>query len=274
MHDKTVLITGASSGIGKVAARELAAAGAHVIMVARPSPWAESAHREVAAAGRADLEWADLSSQAQIRALAARLSERPISVLINNAGAVFPTRQLSADGIEATFATNHLAYFLLTQLLLPTLKAQVPARIVNVASDAHRRGHIDLGDLQAQKRYRSFRAYSDSKLANVLFTAELARRLVGTGVTANCLHPGVVRSGFARQYGGIKKWVWKLGGLFMISPGEGARTIVYLASSPAVAGVSGQYFQRCHAVEPSRAARDPDLARGLWNASEQLVAPR
>jgi retinol dehydrogenase-12 len=273
MRGKTVVITGASSGIGKVAARELAAAGAHVIVVARPSPWAEAAHREIAAVGRADLEWADLSSQVQIRELAARLGDRPISVLINNAGAVFPTRQLSPDGIEATLATNHLGSFLLTQLLLPTLKANAPARIVNVASDAHRRGRIDLDDLQAQTRYRSFRVYSNSKLANVLFTAELARRLAGTGVTANCLHPGVVRSGFARQYSGITKWIWKLGGLFMISPEHGARTMIYLASSPAVAGVSGQYFQRCRAVVPSRAARDPELARRLWDASEAMVAP-
>lgn len=271
MHGKTVVITGASSGIGKVTARALAAAGAHVIMVARPSPWAEAAHREIAAAGRADLEWADLSSQAQVRSLAERLRDRPISVLINNAGAVFPTRQLSVDGVEATFATNHLGSFLLTQLLLPTLKANAPARIVNVASDAHRRGHIDLNDLQAEKRYRSFRVYSDSKLANVLFTAELARRLEGSGVTANCLHPGVVRSGFARQYSGLMKWIWKVGGLFMISPKKGARTIVYLASAPDVADISGQYFQRCRAVEPSRAARDPDLARGLWEASERML---
>ncbi len=272
MHGKTVLITGASSGIGKVAARELAGAGAHVIMVARPSPWAEAAYRDVAAAGHADVEWADLSSQAQIHDLAARLRGRPIHVLINNAGAVFPTRQLTVDGIEATFATNHLGYFLLSQLLLPTLKANAPARIVNVASDAHRRGRIDLGDLQAEKRYRSFRVYSNSKLANVLFTAELARRLRDTGVTANCLHPGVVRTGFARQYNGLMKWVWKVGGLFMISPEQGAHTIVFLASSPGVAGVNGQYFQRCHPVTPSRAARDPELARRLWAESERLIA--
>jgi NAD(P)-dependent dehydrogenase (short-subunit alcohol dehydrogenase family) len=245
-------------------------------MVARPSAWAEQAHREVAAAGRADLELADLSSQAEIRALAARLQDRlqRLDVLVNNAGSIIPERRLTADGLEATFATNHLGYFLLTSLLLDTLKASAPSRIVNVASDAHRRGHIDLDDLQADKSYRPFRAYSDSKLANVLFTYELARRLAGTGVTANSLHPGVVRTGFGREYRGVMKLVWRIGGLFMISAVQGARTIVYLASSPDVAGVTGEYFARCRPVTSSTASRDAELARRLWEASEKLTAAR
>jgi NAD(P)-dependent dehydrogenase (short-subunit alcohol dehydrogenase family) len=197
-----------------------------------------------------------------------------LHVLVNNAGATLLQRQLSVDGLEATFATNHLAYFLLTGLLLPRLRVSAPARIVNVASDAHRFGRLELDDLQSERRYRAMRVYARSKSANILFTQELARRIAGSGVSANALHPGGIRSNLGRSDGKALEVVRKLVGLFLKTPEEGARTSLYLASSPEVEGVSGRYYAKCRERTPAAHARDPELARRLWERSEELTGCR
>jgi NAD(P)-dependent dehydrogenase (short-subunit alcohol dehydrogenase family) len=216
---------------------------------------------------------ADLSSQQQIRDLAGRFRARHdrLDVLINNAGGLWMQRQLSVDGLEMTFGVNHLAYFLLTQLLLDTLRASAPARIVNVSSDAHRRAVLDFDNLQGERGYGGWRAYCRSKLANLLFTYELDRRLRGTGVTVNALHPGWVATGFARDNGWRGWLLQRAAGLFALSPEEGARTVIYLASSAAVADVSGRYFVREQAVPSSPASYDEAAARRLWEVSEGLT---
>jgi NAD(P)-dependent dehydrogenase (short-subunit alcohol dehydrogenase family) len=208
-----------------------------------------------------------------VRQLAADVRSRcdRLDVLVNNAGAVFDKRGVTVDGFERTFALNHLSYFLLTNLLLDILKASSAARIVSVASNAHQPAKIDFDDLQSEKRYFSFRAYSVSKLANILFTAELARRLAGTRVTANCLHPGAIASGFGRNNPGWFKSVIALAQLFMISPEKGARTSIYLASSPEAEGKTGLYWVKCKPAQPSKAARDEATQRRLWDVSAQLV---
>jgi NAD(P)-dependent dehydrogenase (short-subunit alcohol dehydrogenase family) len=288
MRGKTCLVTGASNGIGKVTARELARMGARVVMVARTRERAESALSEIkqaTASGQVELLLADLSSQAEIRPLAAAVLSRydSLHVLVNNAGAMHTSRTVTVDGYETTFATNHLAYFLLTHLLLDRIKASSragsEARIINVSSRAHARSPLDFDDLHAERGYSIARVYGRSKLANVLFTYELARRLEGTGVTANALHPGVVRTGFGKNSGGLLGNVVRVGisgvGLFFMSPEKGAETSIYLATSPEVEGVTGKYFVRSREASSSAASHDREAARRLWEVSEQLcgIAP-
>lgn len=278
LQGKTILITGATAGIGEVAARELARSKARIVLVGRNPEKCDASVASIRdQTGNAEVESivADLSSMAEVRRLAETFQERydRLDVLLNNAGAMFSTRMETADGFERTFALNHLAYFLLTNLLLDRLKASAPSRVVNVASDAHRvaRNGLNFDDLQRQRTYRPFRAYGASKLANILFTRELARRLEGTGVTANCLHPGFVATSFMSG-NGVLGWVFRrLASVAAVSPEQGAQTSIYLARSPEVEEVSGGYFDRCKPVKPSSAALDDDAARRLWEISEQLT---
>jgi NAD(P)-dependent dehydrogenase (short-subunit alcohol dehydrogenase family) len=216
---------------------------------------------------------ADLSSQEQIRRLADdfKAAYPRLDVLINNAGVFRSERITTADGIEMTFAVNHLAYFLLTNLLLDVLKASAPSRIVNVSSGAQSNGTIDFDDLQGEKGYKGTKAYSQSKLANVLFTYELARRLEGTGVTANCLHPGAVRTNFGSGSSGVFGFMVRALRPFIISPEKGAETSIYLASSPEVEGVSGRYFVKKAEARSSDVSYDERLARRLWKVSAELT---
>jgi NAD(P)-dependent dehydrogenase (short-subunit alcohol dehydrogenase family) len=276
MQGKTVLVTGANQGIGKATAIALAAKGAHVVLVARNAEKGAAALAEVQAAGGggAELIVADLSSHEQVRRAAAELKSRHqrLDVLVNNAGVYVPERHTTVDGLEETFGLNHLGYFLLTRELLDVLQATAGARIVNVSSEAHRGAKMRWDDLQFEKTpYRGFKAYGQSKLANVLFTYELARRLEGTGVTANCLHPGVIGSGFGQTYGSALSILVKIARPFMLTPEEGARTSVYLASSPEVAGVTGKYFSKCKPVKSNAVSYDVQSQQKLWSLSEQLV---
>ncbi len=277
MGGKTVVITGATSGIGEVAAKELAGKGARVVLIGRSLAKCEATAAMIRqATGNPDVDYlvADLSSQADIRRLASDLKGRfpRIDVLINNAGAMFDPRQESVDGIEMTWALNHLGYFLLTDLLLDTLKGSAPSRIVNVASDAHRMvSGIDFDDVEGKKRYSPFRNYSQSKLANILFTRELARRLEGTGVTANCLHPGFVATNFAGGDGWTSRFFKLMAKVFAITPENGAKTTIYLASSPEVEGTTGGYFAKSKPARPTAAGRDDQAARRLWELSERMV---
>lgn len=278
MIGKVCLVTGATAGIGLVTARELARLGAKVIGVGRSPGRCEQACRAIReATGSPSVEYltADLSSQAEVRRLAREVKDRTgrLDVLVNNAGGIYLKREESADGHEMTFALNHLAYFLLTNLLTDLIKASAPARIVSVASAAHAGSSIRFGDLQGRTRYSGWRAYQQSKLANVLFTRELARRLEGTDVTANCLHPGYVKTQIFRVEGILGWLLRRAADVFAITPEEGARTSIYLASSPDVEGVTGGYFVRRKPVTPSRAARDDAVARRLWEASEELTGP-
>ena len=276
MNDKTVLITGATSGIGRATALGLAKQGAAVVLICRDRGKGDELVNELRAAGAADaaLIVADLSVQAEVRRAAAEFlaSGGPLHVLINNAGVVNLHRTVTADGLETTFAVNHLAYFLLTTLLLDRLRASAPARIVNVSSDAHKFAPIDFDDLQNERRYGVMRVYGQSKLANILFTVELARRLAGSGVTANSLHPGAVATGLGKNNGGWARGLITLLKPFFKTPDGGAATSLYLATSPAVDGVSGKYFVRCREKQPSRAAQDLHAAQRLWSASEALTA--
>jgi NAD(P)-dependent dehydrogenase (short-subunit alcohol dehydrogenase family) len=279
LQGKTCLITGATQGIGLASAIGIAQAGAETVLVARNRERGEAAVAEVktkSGNSNVSLLVADLASQESVRQLAAAFKQnhQKLHVLLNNAGGLFVKRVLTIDGIETTFALNHLAYFLLTELLLDVLEASAPSRIINVSSAAHFGGEIDFGDLQHQKRYSSFKVYSDSKLANVLFTYEMARRLAGTGVTANCLHPGVVTTGFGKNNPGLPKTLITLAGPFMLSPEKGARTSIYLATSPEVEGVTGKYFDKCKSVSSSKQSYDPEAARRLWQVSEEMTRPR
>jgi NAD(P)-dependent dehydrogenase (short-subunit alcohol dehydrogenase family) len=283
MDGKTVVITGGNSGIGKAAAVALAGAGARVVVTARSRPRGESAVVDIAAASGSDaveLSVFDLADLASVRTGAADLLERceRIDVLLNNAGLILSDRTLSADGYESTFAINHLGPFLLTELLLDRLRASAPSRIVNVASTAHnfaRRGMV-FDDLMAERSYKPMEVYGRSKLANILFTTELAKRLAGSGVTANSLHPGSVATGYARDGDttGFMAWGVKVYAHLPISlsPEQGARTSVYLCSSPEVEGVTGKYFAKCKEKTPSANARDEEAASRLWEVSEDLVA--
>jgi retinol dehydrogenase 12 len=277
MQGKICLVTGATLGIGKETALGLARQGAQVVIVGRDEARSrETAEGIARAAGVPPVDYfvADLSSQAEVRRLAAAFKGKypKLDVLVNNAGAVFTQREISVDGYERTWALNHLAEFLLTQLLLDNLEASAPARIVNVSSAAHTSGKIDFDNLRGEKKYSGLAAYSQSKLANVLFTYALARRLAGKGVTANCLHPGVVATGFGHNTPGLVKTLLSLARPFLITPEKGAATSIYLASSPEVANVTGKYFAKCKPVASSKLSEDVALQEKLWEVSVRQTA--
>ncbi len=275
LRDKVCLITGPTQGIGRAATLAIAKLSPKLVLVVRdPVRGAELAD-EIRSAGNPNVELliGDLSKQADVRRIASEFLARHdrLHLLVNNAGAIFMQRQLSSDGLEMTFALNHLGYFLLTNLLRDVLVKSAPARIVNVASRAHVRGTIAFDDLQAERSFGGWSAYSQSKLANILFTRELSRRLQGTGVTCNCLHPGVVSTGFGKNDSGWMRWAVKIAAPFLRTPEQGAATTVFLAQSPAVEGVTGKYFSDCKEIEPSKEARDAEVAQRLWEVSEQLT---
>jgi NAD(P)-dependent dehydrogenase (short-subunit alcohol dehydrogenase family) len=277
MQGKIVAATGATSGVGEKAVEALARQGARIVFVARDRTRADATLRRLEALAPGlnhTAHLADLSLMREARRVGAEIAaaEPRLDALVNNAGALFSDRRVTAEGLERTFALNHMSYFLLTAALIDRLKAARAGRIVSTASRAHRSAVLDFNDLQCRKGYFSFRAYQRSKLANVLFTRELARRLAGSSVTANCFHPGFVASRFADEAGaltaplaGVAKW-------FAISPEKGADTLVYLVSSPEVGAVSGKYFAERKVEVPSRAARDDAAAQRLWEISEKLAA--
>jgi retinol dehydrogenase-12 len=274
MNGKVCVVTGATSGIGKATATALARQGAQVVLVGRDRGRSEAAAAELArvAAAPPRVEIADLASMEQVRALADRLGALDrVDVLVNNAGFVAGQRRVTVDGFEEVFAVNHLAPFLLTNLLAGKLKASAPARVITVTSDAHTAASLDLDDLQLERGWQSWRSYANSKLVNILFTRELARRLEGSGVTANCAHPGVVRTGFGRSGGTLLHLGLTIARPFLLSPERGASTIVYLATSPDVAAATGGYYVKSQLREPSAAARDDAAARRLWELSEELT---
>jgi NAD(P)-dependent dehydrogenase (short-subunit alcohol dehydrogenase family) len=276
MGEKVCLITGATSGLGKATVTGLANMGASVVMVGRDRGRGEAALAEIkekSANASVDLMLADLSSQEDIRRLADNFKEAypQLDVLVNNAGVIRSKRITTADGLETTFAVNHLAPYLLTNLLLDVLKANAPSRIVNVASGDHKNGTIDFDDLQGEKGYKGAKAYSQSKLANVLFTYELARRLEGTGVSANCLHPGVVGTNLGSGVTGALGFTVRALTPLMKSPEKGAETSVYLASSPEVEGSSGGYFVKKAEARSSDVSHDQRIARRLWEVSAELT---
>ena len=275
MEGRTVVITGANSGIGREGARALLAAGAEVVMVCRNRDKAEEARADVTRSSgndRAQVVLCDLASLADIRRAAAELLERfpKIHVLVNNAGLMNTERHETVDGHEATFAVNHLAPMLLTHLLRERLVASSPARVVTVSSGMHWTGTVDLDDLESKRRYSQFPVYASTKLMNVLFTRELARRLVGTGVVANAMHPGLVNTNFGPQKG-VMKLLQPLSRPFGISAAEGADTMVWLASATEVAEVSGEYFAKRKIAMSSPRSKDMELARRLWDVSARLV---
>jgi NAD(P)-dependent dehydrogenase (short-subunit alcohol dehydrogenase family) len=278
VKDRVCVITGGTDGIGKAAALGLAAQGAKLLVHGRdPDKGARAVAEIKARSGNPAIEFlqADFSSLADVRRLAAAIMERAprVDVLVNNAGGVWGKRAVSKDGYEMTFAVNHLAPFLLTHLLLDTLKSGTPSRIVTTASNAHRGARILFDDLQATRKYSAMNAYGRSKLANILFTRALAKRLQGTVVTATCLHPGFVRTSFGREIA-VSPLLRRLFGLisrFARSPEKGAETVVYLATSPQVEGASGGYYFDCKLTPPSLAAQDDSTAERLWQVSEHLV---
>jgi retinol dehydrogenase 14 len=272
---KTVLISGGTNGLGLVTARDLARMGAQVTIVSRNPEKCAAVTEAIKVETGNPVEFiaADLSTLAGIMQAAATFKQRHthLQVLVNNAGALFFSRKVTPDGFERTFALNHLNYFLLTNLLLDVLKASTPARIVNVSSGAHMRGSIEFDNLQGEKHYGAMKAYGQSKLANVLFTYELARRLEGSGVTANAIHPGFTFTGFARNNGALFNFGMKMIGPFIRHANEGAQTIIYLASSPEVEGVSGKYFVDCKEADSSPTSHDQALAEKLWQVSLELT---
>ncbi|MDA4128924.1 MAG: SDR family oxidoreductase [Thaumarchaeota archaeon] len=276
MAGKTCVITGANAGIGKASAEQLAGMGARVVMVCRAREKGERAKAQVetkSGSRAVELMLADLASFDSVRALAREYQEGhdSLHVLLNNAGLARIRRSLTVDGFETTFQVNYLSHFLLTNLLLPSLKKNAPSRIVNVSSVAHYGGHVDFGDLQMERGYGVMRAYSQSKLALVLFTRELARRLEGTSVTANCLHPGTVATNIWGSALGPASFLAKITRLFMLSPEKGAETQVYLASSPDVEAVSGKYFEANREKRSSAESYEEALAERLWDASGAMV---
>jgi NAD(P)-dependent dehydrogenase (short-subunit alcohol dehydrogenase family) len=277
LRDKVAVVTGASSGIGLVTARELARDGANVVIVCRNADKCAGAIAEIRGAfpeARVEGIAADLSVQKEVRRAADEVRSRfgRLDVLVNNAGAIQTKRSETSDGIETTFAVNHLAYFLFTNLLLDQLKASAPARIVSVSSRAHTRAGLDIDDLQSKRAYNGLVTYCRSKLCNVLFTYELARRLEGTNVTANCLHPGVIRSGFGRNTPGLFDLGVRLVAPFMWTPEKGATASLRLARAPELAFVTGKYFDQ-HGQETlsSKASYDVGLQKKLWSISEEMT---
>ncbi|WAX57138.1 SDR family oxidoreductase [Jatrophihabitans cynanchi] len=276
MAGKTVLVTGASGGIGRATALGLAERGAHLVITGRDHRRIEDAAVEIRAAGaeHVDVFVADLSVQSEVRRLAEEVlrSVRRIDVLVNNVGGFWNTRQVTADGLERTFALNHIAPFLLTNLLLDRLRHDAPARVVTVSSNVHRTGRIDFGDLQGERSYSGARAYSQSKLANVLFSYELARKLQHTAVTANALHPGLVRTGFgAEDPGRAQRLLVPLLRLFMKSAARGAATSIHLASAPDLELTTGRYFSDSKPKASSDCSYDEAVAAQLWRISGDLV---
>ena len=277
MSGKVCLVTGANAGIGKATATGLARMGATVVMVCRSRERGEKAQTEIAAkAGSRDLDLliADLSSQGSIRKLARTLTSRysQLHVLVNNAGTITPRRRLTVDGIETQFAVNHLAPFLLTNLLLDTLKESAPARIVTVSSQVHSKSPLDLDDLRSGLDYTASQVYRKTKLANILFTYELARRLEGTGVTANCLHPGVIATKLLDDYmGGSHDAGFGSGESFGDSPEQGAAVVLHVATSPEIDGVSGKYFYDNDVRETAPVTYDEEHASRLWDVSAELT---
>jgi NAD(P)-dependent dehydrogenase (short-subunit alcohol dehydrogenase family) len=272
MRGKVVVITGATSGIGWVAAEKLARMGARLVMIARDRARGEATLAKLREAGPGmahSVHYADLSTIAEMKRVSGEIAaaEPRVDVLINNAGALFSSRQLTADGLEMTFATNHMSYFVVTLELAERLRATRGARVVNTSSDAHKGRHLDFDDLQSAKGYRGFPVYGRSKLCNILFTRELAKRWADTGVTANSLHPGFVSTRFGDSSGGMFQRVVRVAKLFAISPEQGAETILYLATSDEVANVTGKYFYKCRAVNPTRDAQDDAAAKRLWEES-------
>jgi NAD(P)-dependent dehydrogenase (short-subunit alcohol dehydrogenase family) len=276
MDGKTVVITGATSGIGEVVALRLAAMGARIIIVARDRARGRAtlAKLDAAAPGRGHVaHYADLLRLGEVERVGAEIAaaEPHIDVLVNNAGAIFSRRAVTADGLERTFALNHMAYFVLTQALTERLIASAPARVIDTASNAHRKGRLDFADLQGAKSYSPSVAYGTSKLANILFTRELARRLAGRGVTANSFSPGFVATRFGNQAGGLAAIYLRVAKLFARTQEQGAETLVWLASSPDVAAISGEYFYRGQRGRLTLEAQDDALARRLWDVSEALA---
>jgi NAD(P)-dependent dehydrogenase (short-subunit alcohol dehydrogenase family) len=274
---KTCIITGANSGIGKAAAAGLAKMGAKIVMACRDPARGEAARADVIRVSGAKKEDVslmnlDLASLDSVRKFAGDFGEtkQPLHVLINNAGLILGKRTLTKDGLEMTFQVNYLSHFLLTNLLLGAIRTSAPSRIVNVTSDAHTGGHIDFDDLQEEKGYSALKSYAQSKLAQVMFTYELARRLHGTGVTANCVHPGVVATNWGTRSTGLLGIGIRVGHLFMMSPEKGADTLVYLASSSEVANVTGKYFTKRKAVPSAKESMDESAAKRLWEISVKL----
>jgi len=272
------MITGGNSGIGKVTATSLAKMGAMVVMVCRDEGKGEAAREEIVRLSGAkkenvDLLLADLASMESVRKLASTFLQRyqRLHVLINNAGLILGERGVTKDDLETTFEVNYLSHFLLTTLLLAVLKESAPSRIISVTSGAHTSGQMNFNDLQGEKSYGGMRAYSQSKLAQVLFTYELARRLQGTGVTVNCVHPGSVATNWGRKSAGALSFILKFAGPFELSPEKGADTVIYLASSPEVADVTGKYFTKRRQVTSSKESHDEAVAQRLWQVSTSLA---
>src|SRR5215471_6190695 len=276
MDGKVIVMTGATSGIGRIAAERLADMGARLVVVARDRARGERMLSDLVARtpGRGhSIHYADLSRMKEVKRVARDIAavETRIDVLVNNAGAMFARRTVTEDGLERTFALNHMAYFALTHGLRAQLEAAAPARVVNVASDAHRGARLDFRDLQSATGFRGFTVYGRSKLCNVLYTRELARRWAGSGITANSLHPGFVATRFGDESGGLLSYGVRFAKLFAISPERGADTIVYLASSDEVASITGGYFYKNRLVTPSPEAQDDDDARRLWEETARLI---
>lgn len=274
----TCVVTGASSGIGKVAAAEFARMGARVVMVCRNRERGRTALVEICqSTGNTNVELmlADLSEMADVRSVAARIRDKypHIDVLLNNAGAIHRPRQVTGDGYERTFALNHLAPFLLTLELEPVLRASTPARVVTVSSDVHRRGRIWFDDIHLEQKYRPMKAYAQSKLANVLFARHLAKRLEGSGVTSNAVHPGAVATGFGRNNTDLLSWLVRVGARFLRTPEQGARTPIWLASEDDLQAATGGYYVDEKLRAPSRLAQDDEMAARLWDLSAELTRP-
>ena len=276
MKDKICIVTGANSGIGKATAQALSEKGATVLMVCRNEQRGETALSEIKEKTKNEnvcLLIADLSSQREIRKLGDEIKSRypKIDALVNNAGGLHPTRTVTVDGIESTFAVNHLGYFLLTSLLLDQLKASPTARIVNVSTQAHRFSRIFFDDLGLEKKFNPMLSYAQSKLANILFTYELARRLKGTTVSVNTMHPGGVRTNFGKELTGLSGFFFKNVGFLLRSPEKGAETVIWLASSADVEGVTGKYFLDKKEIRSSKISYDAEVARRLWQVSAKLT---
>jgi len=276
MEGKVVVVTGATSGIGLAGVERLAAEGARLVLVARDPRRGDATLARLASIKSGlthTIHYADLTLLSEMKRVASEIfqAEPRIDVLINNAGALFGDRQTTEDGLERTFALNHMSYFVLTHGLRERLLASAPARVINTSSDAHSGKKVDFTDLQYSRGYKGFSAYGRSKLCNILFTRELASRLSGTGVTANCFHPGFVNTRFGDDSGGLMSYGIRIGKTFALTPEQGAETMVYLAWSPEVASVSGAYFYKCRRATPSKEAQNAESARRLWAESARLA---